>query len=274
MSSILLRRKRCANPHNDTTVSSQWEKDEQRMEARRAATAQRNAGILGRLHNDPQQKERERQVAADEMQAYIKRVKEEAAKRNVVCQYVNEGLCEKARTYLTERISSLLGVYVMDFQRRNQPESAYDNATESKFGGKEEEQEEQEEGQDDGRGGSMRLSKGQGLSMRIIVEEGEEERDDGDEGKKRQNDDTRRIEADVSVPVLSGKNVESMLDSSNLGGLHGGGGSNISAPGSIAGPGDRSWLEGSGRDHFAVPEGSPRGSEVLGITSPREEKGL
>ena len=81
MSSILLRRKRCANPHNDTTVSSQWEKDEQRMEARRAATAQRNAGILGRLHNDPQQKERERQVAADEMQAYIKRVKEEAAKR-------------------------------------------------------------------------------------------------------------------------------------------------------------------------------------------------
>ena len=244
------------------------------MEARRAATAQRNAGILGRLHNDPQQKERERQVAADEMQAYIKRVKEEAAKRNVVCQYVNEGLCEKARTYLTERISSLLGVYVMDFQRRNQPESAYDNATESKFGGKEEEQEEQEEGQDDGRGGSMRLSKGQGLSMRIIVEEGEEERDDGDEGKKRQNDDTRRIEADVSVPVLSGKNVESMLDSSNLGGLHGGGGSNISAPGSIAGPGDRSWLEGSGRDHFAVPEGSPRGSEVLGITSPREEKGL
>ena len=81
MSSILLRRKRLHNPHNDTSVSSQWEKDEQRMEARRAATAQRNAGILGRLHNDPQQKERERQVAADEMQAYIKRVKEEAAKR-------------------------------------------------------------------------------------------------------------------------------------------------------------------------------------------------
>ena len=35
-----------------------------------------------------------------------------------------------------------------------------------------------------------------------------------------------------------------------------------------------SWLEGTGQDNFAVPEGSPRASEVLGITSPREGEGL
>ena len=81
MSSILLRRKRQHNPHNDTSLDSQWDRDQRRLEARRAATAQRNAGILGRLHNDPKQKERERQVAADELQAYMTRVKEEATKR-------------------------------------------------------------------------------------------------------------------------------------------------------------------------------------------------
>ncbi len=184
----------------------------------------------------------------------------EAVKENPVYQYVNEGMCEKARTYMRERISSLLPKYVMDFQRRNQPESVLDDTSEIKFGVKEED--------GDGLKNSKDSLTGHGFSMKIIFE-GEEEQDSGEEGK-RENHDSVRIETDTSIQNLSGKNSESMLGTSNLGGLHGGGGSNISAPGSIAAPGDRSWLEGTGQDNFAVPEGSPRANEILGITSPRE----
>ena len=79
MASILLRRKRVHNPHNNTSFEAQWAKDQAKLEARRANTAARNAAILGRLQKDPQQTERERIKQAADLREYMTQVKEQAA---------------------------------------------------------------------------------------------------------------------------------------------------------------------------------------------------
>ena len=84
MSSILLRRKRLHNPHNDTSFESQWEKEQAKLEARRANAAARNAAILGRLQKDPNQKKREKEQQVMDMREYMKRVKEEAARQKAL----------------------------------------------------------------------------------------------------------------------------------------------------------------------------------------------
>ena len=81
MSSILLRRRRNHNPHNDTSLQTQWDKDQAKMDARRANMAKRNAGILGRLQGDSKQKQYEREQASSEMKAYMERVKIEATRQ-------------------------------------------------------------------------------------------------------------------------------------------------------------------------------------------------
>ena len=67
--------------HNDTSFQSQWQKDDAKIQARRAATAQREAAILGRMHGTKQQKQTEREQAATEMKSYMERVKTEAARQ-------------------------------------------------------------------------------------------------------------------------------------------------------------------------------------------------
>ena len=79
--SILLRPNRAPSRRNETSMDTQYERDQQRLEARRAAARARNAGILGRLQKDPEQKERERAAATAEIRAHMERAKAEAAER-------------------------------------------------------------------------------------------------------------------------------------------------------------------------------------------------
>ena len=74
----MLRPKRSESRRNVTSMDSQYEKEQRRLEARRAAYAARNAGILGRIQRDPEQIARERVAAAEEMAAHMARAKEAA----------------------------------------------------------------------------------------------------------------------------------------------------------------------------------------------------
>jgi hypothetical protein len=84
--SILLRPNRAPSRRNETSMDTQYERDQRRLEARRAAVQERNAGILGRLQKDPEQKERERAAAAEEMRAHMVRAKATAAERDMAEQ--------------------------------------------------------------------------------------------------------------------------------------------------------------------------------------------
>ena len=81
--SILLRPKRSQSRRNETSMDTQYERDQRRLEARREAMRARNASILGRLQRDPGQKERERAVAAEEMRAHMERAKAAAREREL-----------------------------------------------------------------------------------------------------------------------------------------------------------------------------------------------
>eukprot|EP00946_MAST-07B_sp_MAST-7B-sp1_P005345 g5345.t1 len=177
-------------------------------------------------------------------------------KRNTVCNYVNEGLCEKARGYLRKRVSQLLGTYVVDFQQRNRPESDCVSTLQQEAKCNDERKEKSIT--------SLSLEdRGDrpSLTMKIVVEEDDDHFNDDNAGSKIQDN----IE---STEIGFGESSALSLNAHNLREYHDGGGSNISAPGSIVAPGNRSWLEGPGQDNFAVP--SPRESEVLGITSARD----
>ena len=49
----MLRPNRAPSRRNETSMDTQYERDQRRLEARRAAMRERNAGILGRLQKDP-----------------------------------------------------------------------------------------------------------------------------------------------------------------------------------------------------------------------------
>ena len=168
--------------------------------------------------------------------------------------YVNEGLSEKAEAYLRNRISDLLKKYVLAFQHSHQPESS------ELWREKENEIDAKNEIISKRHVFSGISGQGESLSMRIIVEDGQDELQNHE--LDNETGPSEHDETPLTVRPLSEDQ-----------GLKGDGGSSLlagdSIPGSMACKEDRSWLDGASKDNFAVP--SPRESEILGITSPREE---
>ena len=81
-------------------MDAQYEKDQRRLEARREAAAARNASILGRLHKDPEQKERERAQAAEEMRQHMQRLERANMEKQETVKKETDATLEK----LTEEI--------------------------------------------------------------------------------------------------------------------------------------------------------------------------